>query len=66
MKNLIRVYRGDIALATAIEDGRLTVDGKPKLSRRLGRWFNFDTMAKTPLAEGGPARRLISMSSEPQ
>ncbi|MGR3760983.1 winged helix-turn-helix transcriptional regulator [Roseobacteraceae bacterium NS-SX3] len=66
LKNLIRVYRGDVALATAIEDGRLTVDGKPKLSRRLGRWFNFDTMAKTPLAEGGPARRLISMFSEPQ
>lgn len=66
LEDLIQVYRGDVALAVAIEDGRLTVDGALKLSRRLGQWFNFDSMAKTPLAVGGPARRLISTSSEPQ
>lgn len=65
LENLIRIYRGDVALATAVEDGRLTVDGQPKLSRRLGHWFNFDTMAKTALAEGGPAGRLMSTSCEP-
>lgn len=60
LEDLIRVYRGDIPLAAAIEDGRLKVDGAPKLVRHLRRWFNFDTMASTPSAEGGPARRLVS------
>ncbi len=65
LADLIRVYRGDVPLATAIEDGRLTVDGAPKLTRRLGRWFNFDTMARTPPAESGPARQLVSTALEP-
>lgn len=56
LADLIRVYRGDIALETAMDDGRLRVDGPPKLVRRLRRWFNFDAMAKTPPAAHGPAR----------
>ncbi len=63
LANLIRVYRGDVALETAMDDGRLRVDGTPKLVRRLRRWFNFDTMAKTPPAEHGPAREIISAPS---
>lgn len=55
--DLIQVYRGDVSLAVAVENGRMKVDGPPKLTRRLGRWFNFGSMARTPLAEGGPARR---------
>lgn len=58
LADLIRIYRGDVALETAIEDGRLTVDGAPKHVRRLRRWFNFDSMADTPAAPGGPARRV--------
>ncbi len=63
LANLIRVYRGDVALETAMDDGRLRVDGAPKLVRRLRRWFNFDAMAKTPPAEHGPAREIISAPS---
>lgn len=59
LETLIRVYRGDVSLTVATEDGRLTVDGPPRLIRKLGRWFNFDEMARTPPAEGGPARRLV-------
>jgi DNA-binding HxlR family transcriptional regulator len=66
LEDLIRVYRGDITLAAAIEDGRLTVDGTLKLSRRLSRWFNFDSLARTPPAKGGPVLRRISTSSEPR
>lgn len=65
LEDLIRIYRGDMAIATAIEDGRLKVDGTLKLSRRLGHWFNFNSMAKTPLALRGPARHLKSTSSKP-
>ena len=56
LANIIHVYRGDIPLSAAMEDGRLNVDGPPKLVRRLHHWFNFSEMAKTALAEGGPAR----------
>lgn len=66
LADLIRIYRGDVALAGAIKDGRLTVDGAPKLTWRLARWFNFDGMARTPQAEGGPAQRLVSMPAEPR
>lgn len=63
LANLIRVYRGDVALETAMDDGRLRVDGTPKLVRRLRHWFNFDAMAKTPPADHGPARQMISAPS---
>lgn len=58
LADMIRVYRGDVVLETAIEDGRLKVDGAPKHIRRLRRWFNFDSMAETPAAPGGPARQV--------
>lgn len=63
LKDLIRIYRGDVALVDAIENGLLKVDGAPRLLRRLARWFNFGTMARTPPAIGGPARRLASTTS---
>ncbi|WP_420557831.1 winged helix-turn-helix transcriptional regulator [Roseovarius sp.] len=53
LETLIQVYRGDIALGAAIDNGQLAVDGPPNLLRRLPRWFNFDTMARTPPATGG-------------
>jgi DNA-binding HxlR family transcriptional regulator len=62
LEDLIRIYRGDIALETAMDDGRLKVDGAPKHIRRLRRWFNFDTMAKTRAAEDGPARKSVALS----
>ena len=66
LTDLISVYRGDVSMAIAIKGGQLTVDGAPKLTRRLMRWFNFDTRARTPPAESGPARRLASTGSEPR
>lgn len=60
LADLIRVYRGDVALETAMDDGRLRVDGAPKHVRRLRRWFNFDEMAQTSLAGDGPARQGAS------
>ncbi|MCX2722089.1 winged helix-turn-helix transcriptional regulator [Roseibium salinum] len=57
LPDLIHIYRGDLALGAAMETGRLTVDGPPRLVRRLGAWFNFGTMARTGQATGGPARR---------
>lgn len=58
LADLIRLYRGDLSLATAIEDGRLMVDAAPKHLRRLGRWFSFDAMSRIPPAEGGPVQRF--------
>ncbi len=60
LADLIRVYRGDVALETAIDDGRLRVDGAPKHIRHLRRWFNIDEMAKTSAAEDGPAQKTVS------
>jgi len=59
LETLIHIYRGDVSLRAATEDGRLTVDGPPRLVRALGRWFNFDKMARTPPAERGPAKRPV-------
>lgn len=64
LETLIRVYRGDLPLAAATEDGRLRVDGPPRLVRALGRWFNFDAMARTPPAERGPAGRPVPAQGE--
>jgi len=57
LRDLIHVYRGDVALAVAMRTGRLRVDGTPKLVRRLSAWFNFGTMANTAPAPDAPARR---------
>lgn len=64
LETLIRVYRGDVSLTVAKEDGRLIVDGPPRMIRKLGRWFNFDEMARTPPADGGPARRTVSADGQ--
>lgn len=66
LKDFIRVYRGDVRLASAIEDGRLTVDGAPKLTRRLGHWFNFGIVERTDLAKSGPARRPVARTVQPR
>lgn len=60
LPDLVHVYRGDVTLADAIEAGRLTVDGPPRLIRRLPKWFNFDVMAKTAPALGAPASNSAS------
>ncbi|RKF13342.1 transcriptional regulator, partial [Roseovarius spongiae] len=64
LKDFIRVYRGDVRLASAIEDGRLTVDGAPKLIRRLERWFNFGVVERTDPAESAPARRPVARTAQ--
>lgn len=64
LANLIRVYRGDVSLEAALDDGRLRVDGAPKHIRRLRRWFNVGATAKTPAVEDGSARQTISMPSK--
>lgn len=64
LKDLIRVYRGDVLLAKAIEDGTLVVDGAPKLVRALRHWFNFDEMAKSPPAVRGPAKPSVPAPAE--
>lgn len=66
LADLIRIYRGDITLAAAIEGGRMAVDGTPKLIRKLGRWFNFDTMGRTSSAEGGPVWPSASLPLDTQ
>ncbi len=64
LRDLIHVYRGDVALPTAIEAGRLRVDGPPRLTRRLSDWFNFGPMARTPPASASVAepRRIAPRS----
>lgn len=62
LADLIHVYRGDVALGAAIEDGRLAVDGAPNVARRLEHWFNPGVMARTPQAATGPARRMAQPS----
>ncbi|MBM9595932.1 winged helix-turn-helix transcriptional regulator [Roseitranquillus sediminis] len=57
LRDLIHIYRGELSLAVALGTGRLIADAPPRLARRLPAWFNFDTMAATPPAPGGPARR---------
>jgi DNA-binding HxlR family transcriptional regulator len=52
LRDLIHVYRGDVALRTALDTGHLTVDGPPRLIRRLSKWLNVGTAAKTPPARG--------------
>jgi len=58
LEDLIMVYNGDLPLTTAIEEGRLQVDGAPRLLPRLRRWFNPGAMAQTARDGRGPARRL--------
>jgi DNA-binding HxlR family transcriptional regulator len=65
LRDLVRLYRGDVTLAGAIEAGLLTVDGPPRLTRRLERWFQFGTMARTAPAPDGPARRLARPIASP-
>ena len=65
LRDLIRIYRGDLPLAAAIEAGDLTVDGPPSLVRRLDRWFNFDEMARTPPARPGPDPRTSPREAAP-
>ncbi len=65
LRDLVRVYRGDIPLALAIEEGQLVIDGPPRLAARISRWFNFHTMATagTNHAEhrqSSPPRRLAA------
>lgn len=57
LRDLIHIYRGDLALAAALDTGRLAADGPPRLVGRLAAWFNFGVMAATPPAPGSPARR---------
>jgi len=63
LRDFIHIYRGDITLLHAIENGRLLVDGQPHVTRKLAKWFNFGVMATTPQAKSGPAVRLADIQS---
>jgi DNA-binding HxlR family transcriptional regulator len=65
LRDLIKVYRGDVTLAGSIEAGRLTVDGPLRLTRRLADWFNFGVMANTPPALRGPAKQGLDVRPTP-
>ncbi len=65
LADLIRIYRGDVALQDAIDNGQLKVDGAPKHVRCLRRWFNFGAIAMTPAAEDGPASRFAPTPRAP-
>ncbi|SFQ24486.1 winged helix-turn-helix transcriptional regulator [Tranquillimonas alkanivorans] len=57
LRDLIHIYRGDLALAAALDAGVLTVDGPPRLTRRLPAWFNVGVVAATPPVAGAPLRQ---------
>lgn len=50
--DMIYIWRGDLSLQRALEDGRLEAHGARDLVKRLGAWLNL-----SPLASVGPARR---------
>ncbi|MBM9593586.1 winged helix-turn-helix transcriptional regulator [Roseitranquillus sediminis] len=64
LRDLIHVYRGDVPLAAALETGRLTADGPPRLIWHLAAWFNFDAMATTTPAPEGPAQRAARRAAQ--
>ena len=54
LRNLTHLYRGDIKVATALDDGRLEAIGPQRLIRKLNDWFNFGPMAEITPANGAP------------
>ena len=53
LHDMIYVVRGDLALASALDSGRLEALGPRKLTRRLGAWFNL-----------GPVTQVASVREE--
>ncbi len=58
LKNVIHLYRGDFAIPTALEDGRLEAIGPQRLIRKLKDWFNFGPLAEIPPASDAPIGTL--------
>lgn len=48
LPDMIRIVRGDLRLATALEDGRLEAHGDGQTRRRLRRWLNLSPLAAIP------------------
>ncbi|MEM7442163.1 MAG: helix-turn-helix domain-containing protein [Pseudomonadota bacterium] len=51
LRDMIHVYRGDITVSAAIENGKLEVIGSRQVASKLASWLNLG-----PLAEVAPAR----------
>ena len=50
LPDMIRIYRGDVPLARALDDGILEVLGDATLCRFLDAWLNLGPLAKVPPA----------------
>lgn len=62
LPDLIRVYRGDIGLAQAIDDGRLEALGEAPALRELAVWLNLSPLSQVRPARSEPQRRAIRVS----
>lgn len=53
LPDLIRIWRGDLALATALGDARLRLDGSARLRKAFPEWLGVATLAGIrPVREG--------------
>lgn len=52
--DMIHVWRGDVAVARALDDGRLEAHGPRALVRRLGDWLGLSPLAGVPPARPDP------------
>ena len=50
LKDMIRIWRGDVSLAKAMDDGRIDVHGGADLLRAFPDWLQTSPFAKIPLA----------------
>jgi hypothetical protein len=53
LRDMIRVWRGDVTLARALDTGRLRADGATKMLRALPRWLGISALAHVPSARAG-------------
>ncbi len=58
LRDMTHLYRGDVAVAAALGDGRLEAIGATRRLRRLKDWFNFGPLAEVAAAKGAPVGRL--------
>lgn len=48
LPDLIHLYRGDMGIRPALENGSLLADGPRRMVARLPQWFNFGPLAEVP------------------
>jgi DNA-binding HxlR family transcriptional regulator len=54
LRDLTHLYRGDVSVAVALDDGRLDATGPTPLRRKLKDWFNFGPLAEIEPMAGAP------------